>query len=155
MYIGPSVTRKKSPNIYKSCPKMISLEKWYILTPLQKLPKNLGRFGQINCCQWLQKVAQSPINRPIWSHWSDQQRRWGGGHWRQRCCCCNIETIIEPWSSLFKEESLTYQITSLLNTISWVVFKNKIKRQPTFGWMGNLSGKPVTPLYLKGSMIEH
>ena len=23
-----SVTRKKSPNVYKSCPKMISLEKW-------------------------------------------------------------------------------------------------------------------------------
>ena len=27
------------------------------------------RFGQINCCQILWKVAQSPINRPIWSHW--------------------------------------------------------------------------------------
>ena len=24
---GHSVTRKKSPNVYKSCPKMISLEK--------------------------------------------------------------------------------------------------------------------------------
>ena len=24
----PSVTRKKSPNVHKSCPKMISLEKW-------------------------------------------------------------------------------------------------------------------------------
>ena len=24
----PSVTRKKSPNVYNSCPKMISLEKW-------------------------------------------------------------------------------------------------------------------------------
>ena len=27
---------------------MISLEKFQILTPLQKLPKNLGNFGQIN-----------------------------------------------------------------------------------------------------------
>ena len=26
--VGASVTRKKLPNIYKSCPKMISLEKW-------------------------------------------------------------------------------------------------------------------------------
>ena len=26
----------------------------------QKLPKNVGRFGQIKCCQRLQKVAQSP-----------------------------------------------------------------------------------------------
>ena len=27
-----------------------------------------GRFGQINCCQRLKKVAQCPINRQIWSH---------------------------------------------------------------------------------------
>ena len=31
-----------------------------------KIAKECGRFGQINCCQ---KRAQSPINRPIWSHW--------------------------------------------------------------------------------------
>ena len=55
------MTRNKSPNVYKSCPKMVLLEKWMILTPLQKLHKN--------CCQRLYKVAQSPINRPIWSHW--------------------------------------------------------------------------------------
>ena len=34
-----SVTSKKSPNVYKSCPKVSSLEKYRILTPLQKLPK--------------------------------------------------------------------------------------------------------------------
>ena len=28
--------QEKLPNVYKSCPKMISLEKWYILTPLHK-----------------------------------------------------------------------------------------------------------------------
>ena len=28
------MTRKKSPNVYKSCPKMISLEKFKIMTPL-------------------------------------------------------------------------------------------------------------------------
>ena len=28
MLVRGSVTRKKSPNAYKSCPKMISLEKW-------------------------------------------------------------------------------------------------------------------------------
>ena len=38
-----SVTSKKSPNVDKSCPKMISLEKWKILTPFQKLPKNLDK----------------------------------------------------------------------------------------------------------------
>ena len=62
--------QKKSPNLFKSWPKMISLEKWYISTSLQKLPKNVERFGQINCCKRLQKVAQSPINWPIYSHCS-------------------------------------------------------------------------------------
>ena len=57
-----SVTIKKSPNVSKNCPKMISKEKLKILTPLQKLPKNVRDFGKLI-------VAQSPINRPIWSHW--------------------------------------------------------------------------------------
>ena len=48
---------------------MISVEKLKILTPFQKLPKNLGYLGKINCCQRLQKLSQSPINCPIWSHW--------------------------------------------------------------------------------------
>ena len=38
--------QKKIENVYKSRPKMISLEKWKILTPLQKLPKNVGDLGK-------------------------------------------------------------------------------------------------------------
>ena len=34
-------------NAYKSCPKMISLEKLKIFTPLQKLPKNVGDLGKL------------------------------------------------------------------------------------------------------------
>ena len=64
-----SVTSKKSPNVYKSCPKRVLLVKWKILTNLQKLPKMYWQFGQNNCYHWLWKVAQSVINRPIWSHW--------------------------------------------------------------------------------------
>ena len=41
-----SVTSKKSPNVCKSRPKMISLEKLEILTPLQKLPKNVWDLGK-------------------------------------------------------------------------------------------------------------
>ena len=41
-----SVTSKKLPNIYNSCPKMISLEKWKILTTLQKLPIDMGDLGK-------------------------------------------------------------------------------------------------------------
>ena len=33
-----------------------------------KNAKECGRFGQIFCWQMLYKVAQSPKNRPIWSH---------------------------------------------------------------------------------------
>ena len=46
---------------------MISLEKWLTLTPLQKLPKNVGDLDKIIVAKGL-KIAQSPINRPIWSH---------------------------------------------------------------------------------------
>ena len=42
-----SVTSKKSPIVYKSCPKMISLEKFKILTHLQKLPKNVRDLGKL------------------------------------------------------------------------------------------------------------
>ena len=44
---------------------MISLEKWMILTPLQKLTKNMGDLGKIivakcfECLPKLQKIAQS------------------------------------------------------------------------------------------------
>ena len=61
-----SVTSKKSPNVYKSCPKRISLEK--LKTNLHKLPKMCWQLGQNNCCHGLWKVAQKVINHPIWSH---------------------------------------------------------------------------------------
>ena len=44
---------------------MISKEKWMILTPLQKLPNNVGDFGKLIVAtgfEWLpkvQKIAQS------------------------------------------------------------------------------------------------
>ena len=40
--VGSSVTSKKSPNVFKSCPKMISLAKWKISTTLQILLNNVG-----------------------------------------------------------------------------------------------------------------
>ena len=46
MSVWLSMTSKKSPNNYKSCPKIISLENKRF-SPLQKLPKNKGDFGKI------------------------------------------------------------------------------------------------------------
>ena len=53
-----SVTRNKSPNVYKSCPKNISLEKWYILTPLQKLPKNVEDLGKLIGAKGFKKLPK-------------------------------------------------------------------------------------------------
>ena len=42
---------------------MISLEKWMILTPLQKLPNNVGDLGKIivaTSFEWLPKVQKLP-----------------------------------------------------------------------------------------------
>ena len=53
-----SVTSKKSPNVCKSCPKMISLEKLKILTPLQELPKNVGDLGKLIVATGLEKLPK-------------------------------------------------------------------------------------------------
>ena len=49
---------------------MISLEKWYILTPLQKLPKNMEDLGNLIVAKGfkklpkIQKIAQSGHTEP-------------------------------------------------------------------------------------------
>ena len=53
-----SVTRKKSPNVYKSCPKIISLEKRIILTHLQKLPKNVRDLGKLIDAKGFKKLPK-------------------------------------------------------------------------------------------------
>ena len=42
-----------------------------------KIAEECRRFGQINCCQRLLRLAQSPINHPIWSHWFQNSFRLG------------------------------------------------------------------------------
>ena len=56
--VGGSVTSKKLPNVYKSCPKMISLEKLKILTPLQKLPKNAQELGKFIVAKGFEKLPK-------------------------------------------------------------------------------------------------
>ena len=46
LLIMTGVTCKKSPNVYKSCPKMILIVKLKILRPLPKLPKNVRDLGK-------------------------------------------------------------------------------------------------------------
>ena len=58
VYQGSNVTIKKSPNGYKSCPKMISEEKLKILTPLQKLPKNVGDLGLLIVAKGCKKLPK-------------------------------------------------------------------------------------------------
>ena len=49
-----------SPNVYKSCPNLISLEKWKISTTLQKLLKNWGDSGKIIVATGFEKCNKSP-----------------------------------------------------------------------------------------------
>ena len=49
---------KKSPNIYKSCPKLILLEKWMILTPIQKLANNVGDLGKLIVAKGLKNLPK-------------------------------------------------------------------------------------------------
>ena len=52
------MTRRKLPNVYQSCPKMISLEKWKMLTPLQNLPKNVWDLGKLTVAKGFQKLPK-------------------------------------------------------------------------------------------------
>ena len=45
--VGASVTRKNRQMSLKKWPKMILLKNWKILTPLQKLPRNMGNLGKL------------------------------------------------------------------------------------------------------------
>ena len=47
---------------------MISLEKWMILTPLQKLPNNVGNLGKIIVATGFEWSPRSAKNPTIWSH---------------------------------------------------------------------------------------
>ena len=53
-----SVNSKKSPNVYKSSWKMISLEKVNILKPLQKLPKNVKDLGKLIVAKGFEKLPK-------------------------------------------------------------------------------------------------
>ena len=55
-----SVTRKKSQNVYKSCPKMISLEKLKVLSHLQKLSKNVADSGNLIVVEGFKNLPKVP-----------------------------------------------------------------------------------------------
>ena len=71
----------KSPNFYKSCPNMISIEKWIILAPLRKLANNHTLLMwqrlilPINCCQLFVQHFQSNIPRYLPTQYNPQQRK--------------------------------------------------------------------------------
>ena len=53
-----SVTSKKSPNVNKSCQKMISLAKLKILTPSQKLSEYVGDLGKLIVAKGFKKFPK-------------------------------------------------------------------------------------------------
>ena len=66
-----SVTSKKMQNDYiKVAQKWLHYKTERFQTPLQKWSKNVGNLGKIIVATGFEKIPQSPINRPIWSHCS-------------------------------------------------------------------------------------
>ena len=84
-----SVTRLKSSNVYKSCPKMISLEKRLILTPLQKLLKNVRDLGKLSVATaqtvWpISHTNQCDHNWRFFTFWSKNSSPWQFFQWLLR-----------------------------------------------------------------------
>ena len=52
------------PNVYKSCPKIISLEKLKILTPLQNLPNNVRDLGKYIIAKEFEKSCPKSNKSP-------------------------------------------------------------------------------------------
>ena len=52
------MTREKSPNVHKSCPKIISLEKLKNLAHTQKLPKTVGGLGKLIVAKGFKKLPK-------------------------------------------------------------------------------------------------
>ena len=52
------MTSKKSPNVYNSSQKRISLEKLKILTPSQKLTKNVRDLGKLIVLKGFEKLPK-------------------------------------------------------------------------------------------------
>ena len=46
------------------------------MVPLQKMSKNMGDLGKQIVAEGFEIVAQSPINRPIWSHCLQTCKIW-------------------------------------------------------------------------------
>ena len=74
-----SMTSNKWPYVYKNLPKNDFTRKITDFDTFTKIALECGRFGQTNCCHTLWKVAQSPINSPIWSHCFLPNEGSGGG----------------------------------------------------------------------------
>ena len=70
-----AVWPEKNCQISKKLPKMISLEKWMILTPLQKLPKNGEDWGKLIVATGFERLPKSPKYWPIWSHGTASKTR--------------------------------------------------------------------------------
>ena len=87
--------------------------KWMILTPLQKLPKNVGEWGKIIDATGFKCLPKKQKNRPIWSHWLTDKR------WTSDACSSAadpstsndrrlIESFVEEAEGRFWYQTLGY-----------------------------------------------
>ena len=142
---GISVTRKKLPNVYKRCPKNDLTRNMIDFDTFTKIAWECGRFGQINCCQRLWIVAQSPKNCPIWSHWS-------GNPWvRSPAKDVSEQRKDKKFASLFRQ-CLT--VTNFILVYCWyyLLLCHSFLRGPRARWCCS-RGRPCQPYWRSCSTV--
>jgi len=92
-FYSSSVTRKKSSNVYKSCPKMISLEKGKILTPWQKLPKNVWDLSKLIAAKGFKKLPK--VQKIATSGHTDHRPLFQGSEPWITCAGFNCATCLQ------------------------------------------------------------
>ena len=104
------MTSKKLPNVYKSCPKVISLEKWKILTPLQKLTKNVGNLAKIILAACSEKLPK-------------MQYTAQSGHTGQTTAISLIKQMeyikLKPWACFWTNSGQDAKIRNLVVMKAW------------------------------------
>ena len=70
---------------------MIWLEKWKMLTPLQKLPKNVGDLGKLIVAKGFKKLPKVQKICSIWVHW-----------WKAKKERENVAAFVYDWTRKVK-----------------------------------------------------
>ena len=113
----------------KCCPKtgkaVFTGKKIYFRKLHQNVALNLGTIWTKKCRYKLSKVAQTTVNRPIWSHWLEKLHPyWMVKRWARRC----LALLASPFSK-------KYTLPQSSSTSSWEeTFQSFAKKSFSSKW---------------------